>query len=116
MEPCASRTARETMFSDAISSISCCWRPSSRLIEAATALSALARLDLKKPLPAALRGAAFFFAALTFFATLRAMVPSVLIRADERHRRNHPRGPEQARHATTGLRQAARFKVSAVHR
>jgi hypothetical protein len=30
IEPCASSTARElTMFSEAISSISCCWRPSS---------------------------------------------------------------------------------------
>src|SRR5690606_39318648 len=35
-EPWASRTARETMFSEAISSISCCWRPSSLPIAAAS--------------------------------------------------------------------------------
>jgi hypothetical protein len=41
-EPCASSTARLTMFSDAISSISCCWRPSSFLMEAAISGSASA--------------------------------------------------------------------------
>src|SRR5690349_1862456 len=100
------------MFSEAISSISCCCRPSSRLIEAATWGSALARAALKRPLPApfglavfraALRGAAFF-AALTFFATLRAMIPSVLVHAEQRHRRNHPGGPAPDRHATIDLR------------
>src|SRR5262249_37287423 len=99
-----------------ISSISCCWRPSSRLIEAATWGSALASGDLKKPLPAAfglagfraaLRGADFF-AALTFFATLRAMIPSLLLRAEQRHRRNHLRGPVPDRHATIDLRRSIR--------
>src|SRR5215470_15947190 len=109
------------MFSDAISSISCCWRPSSRLIEAATWGSVFARPALKNPLPAAFGLAVFrttlraadFFAALTFFATLRAMIPSVLFHAEERHRRNHPRGPAPDRHATIDLRrsdQAARLR------
>src|SRR5262249_6169446 len=50
IEPCASSTARLTMFSEAISSISCCCRPSSFLIAAAISGSALARLALKNEL------------------------------------------------------------------
>jgi hypothetical protein len=46
-EPCASSTARLTMFSDAISSISCRWRPSSPLIAAAISGSASASVAVK---------------------------------------------------------------------
>jgi hypothetical protein len=48
-EPCASSTARDTMFSEAISSIWVCSRVSSSLTAAATAGSASARLRVKKP-------------------------------------------------------------------
>src|ERR1700744_4854582 len=47
-EPCASSTARLTMFSEAISSISCRCRPSSPWIAAAISGSACARLAVKK--------------------------------------------------------------------
>src|SRR6202163_400477 len=46
-EPCASSTARLTMFSDAISSISCCWRPSSLRIASAISGSACSREAVK---------------------------------------------------------------------
>jgi hypothetical protein len=39
-DPCASRTALETMFSDAISSICSCWRCNSPLMAAKTSGSA----------------------------------------------------------------------------
>jgi hypothetical protein len=48
-EPSASSTAFETMFSEAISSISCCWRPSSLAIESAISGSLSASEALKKP-------------------------------------------------------------------
>ena len=41
---------RETMFSEAISSISCCWRPSSLPIASATSGSPSAMLAVKNPL------------------------------------------------------------------
>src|SRR3569833_1813439 len=48
IEPCASSTALLTMFSDAINSISCCWRPSSLRIASAISGSASARVAEKK--------------------------------------------------------------------
>src|SRR4051812_13404865 len=46
-EPCASSTARLTMFSDAISSISCRCRPSSPRMAAATSGSACSSVAVK---------------------------------------------------------------------
>src|SRR3954464_5195500 len=46
-EPCASSTARLTMFSEAISSISWRWRPSSPRIAAATSGSACSSVAVK---------------------------------------------------------------------
>src|SRR5688572_27299212 len=78
IEPCASSTARETMFSEAISSISFCWRWSSLAIAWAIFGSVLSSFSLKKP------GNKAVFRALTLtadfltvflFAFLAIMIP-----------------------------------------
>src|SRR5690242_20471588 len=56
-EPCASSTARDTMFSEAISSISSRWRPSSSSMARAISGSLSARLAEKKLLDRWLRAA-----------------------------------------------------------
>jgi hypothetical protein len=48
-EPCAAITAAETMFSEAISSISSRWRPSSFSMAAKISGSRLSRVSVKKP-------------------------------------------------------------------
>src|SRR5690554_693152 len=49
MEPCASSTARDTIFSEAMSSISFCWRPSSFSMAFRMSGSLLASPSVKKP-------------------------------------------------------------------